>query len=85
MTDPTSLDVLRSLIDPLRLAVAGNGVAGPVSIESISDQTGRSKREVAGAIGDLRAIGLLDDDGVVRTDILRSVARELPRGCTAVG
>ena len=79
MTDPTSLDVLRSLIDPLRLAVAGNGVAGPVSIESISDQTGRSKRDVAGAIGDLRAIGLLDDDGVVRTDILRSVARELPR------
>jgi len=79
MSVPTSLDVLRSLVDPLRLAVAGNAVNGPVSIEAVATQTGRTKRDVAGAVGDLRALGLLDDDGMLQSDILRSVARELPR------
>lgn len=79
MPGPTSLDLLRALIDPLRLAVAGNAVNGPVSIEAVADQTGREKRDVAGAVGNLRALGLLDDDGMIQADVLRTVARELPR------
>ncbi|MGI9641467.1 MAG: GNAT family N-acetyltransferase [Acidimicrobiia bacterium] len=79
MPTPTSLDLLRALVDPLRLAVAGNAVGGPVSIEVVADLTGAEKRDVAGAVGDLRALGLLDDDGMLQVDVLRVVARELPR------
>ncbi|MGI9528749.1 MAG: GNAT family N-acetyltransferase [Acidimicrobiia bacterium] len=79
MSTPTSLDLLRALVDPLRLAVAGNAVGGPVSIEAVAELTGREKRDVAGAVGDLRALGLLDDDGMLQVDVLRIVARELPR------
>lgn len=85
MAAPTSFDVLRALVDPLRLAVAGNAVNGAVSIDAVASQTGRTKRDVAGAIGELRAIGLLDEDGMLQVDILRHVARDLPRDARPSG
>lgn len=80
MTDdqPTSFDLLKAVLDPLRLAVLGASVGRPVSIGEIEAQTGASRREIAAAIGSLRSSGLLDGDGVVVPDVLRAIAMDLP-------
>ena len=85
MTKPTAYDMLRAVVDPLRLAVAGAAVAGPVSIDAVARETGASKKEVARAVGDLRAVGILDEDGMVDRDALRTIGRELPRSPGASG
>jgi RimJ/RimL family protein N-acetyltransferase len=79
MTAPTAYDLLRAVLDPVRLAVAGASVASPVSIESVADETGVPKKEIAKAAGDLRALGLLDEDGMIDREALRVIVRALPR------
>lgn len=80
MTDePTSLDLLRSLVDPLRLAVAGAAVGGPVSIDAVVSQTGRDRKDVARAVGDLVGAGILDADGSISGGALAAIGRDLPR------
>jgi len=78
VSEPTPLDVLRASLDPLRLSVLGDAAAGPVSLKAVADRMGVSTREVAEAVGHLRAVGLLDGEGALATDALRSVARVLP-------
>ena len=79
MSAPTAYDLLRALLDPVRLAVAGSAVASPVSIDAVAEETGASKKDIAKAVGDLRALGLLDEDGVVDREVLRTIGRDLPR------
>lgn len=78
MSDPQPLDVLRSLLDPIRLGVAGVAAAGPVAIAEAADRLDTDTRTVAKAVGDLRALGLLDDTGALDVGTLRSVATSLP-------
>ncbi|GMQ98918.1 MAG: hypothetical protein BMS9Abin17_1454 [Acidimicrobiia bacterium] len=76
--EPTSLDLLRAVLDPTRLATLGAGVNAEVSIGELADRLGVTHRDVADAIGSLRASGFLTQDG--RTDelALRAIARTLP-------
>jgi len=73
------LDVLRAVLDPVRLAVLGAAAEGEVSIEDLAGRLKLRRRDVAKAIGDLRAIGVLDDDCRLDTEVLASVGRSLPR------
>jgi RimJ/RimL family protein N-acetyltransferase len=77
--EPTALDVVKAVLDPLRLAVLGSAASGPVSVAEVSDRLGVEPREVAEAIGNLRAVGLLDDAASLDVDALRGVAKDLPR------
>jgi len=78
MAEPTSLDLLRAVLDSTRLATLGAGVNAVVSIEELADRLGIEHRDVADAIGSLRASGFLTQDG--RTDelALRAIGRSLP-------
>jgi len=78
MAEPTSLDLLRAVLDSTRLATLGAGVNAEVSIGELAERLGVTHRNVADAVGSLRASGLLTRDG--RTDdlALRAIARTLP-------
>lgn len=67
--------LLRLLLDTDRLAVAGALAARSRSVDALVEATGRDRRTVLAAIGDLRSAGLvvpdaefyrLDDDALVR-------------------
>lgn len=60
----TPLELLRLLLDHDRLAVAGVLAARPMTTDEVVAATGRDRRVVLTAIGDLRAAGLVttDDD-----------------------
>jgi hypothetical protein len=55
----TPAELLRLLLDPDRLAVAGVLASRAMTTKEAVDATGRSKRVVLAAIGDLRAAGLV--------------------------
>jgi hypothetical protein len=55
----TPAELLRLLLDPDRLAVAGALASRAMTTKEAVDATGRSKRVVLTAIGDLRAAGLV--------------------------
>jgi RimJ/RimL family protein N-acetyltransferase len=78
LTDTAPIDVLRALLDPIRLRVLGAALDESVAIADLSARTGLELRDVAAAVGYLRGVGLLDDDGRVDQQVLRGVARELP-------
>lgn len=79
MSRPEPLDVLRALLDPVRLAVAGASAAGPVPLRELAERLDVRPKAVARAVGDLRTVGLLDAEGALRTDVLRTVAASLPQ------
>jgi hypothetical protein len=56
-------ELLRLLLDHDRLAVAGALASRRMTTREVVDATGRSKRVVLIAIGDLRAAGLVSVDG----------------------
>jgi hypothetical protein len=56
-------ELLRLLLDPDRLTVAGALASRQMTTKEIVDVTGRSQRVVLTAIGDLRAAGLVAVDG----------------------
>ena len=71
-------ELLRLLLDPDRLAVAGALASRAMSTTEVVDATGRSQRVVLTAIGDLRAAGLVTVDGehyAIDVAALREAAR----------
>ncbi len=73
----TPSDFVRLLLDPIRLAVAGDAVAGSSDIAALAARLGVDERAVAEARGKLAAAGLMDGDMLDR-DALRAVAQALP-------
>jgi hypothetical protein len=59
----TPFDLVRLLLDHDRLAVAGVLAARPATTDAVVDATGRDRRVVLAAIGDLRAAGLVTVEG----------------------
>ncbi len=72
-------DFLRLVLDPLRLAVLGRAVEGPIDVEHIASTHNRPVREVQEAVGRLRAAGLLDEDLELDRGALREIAASLPQ------
>lgn len=58
-----SYELIRLLLDRDRLAVAGALAARAMTTDDLVDSTGRDRRSVLSAIGDLRAAGLVDAEG----------------------
>jgi len=79
VAEPTTLDLLKAVLDPVRLAVLGASVAGTVDIHGISETLNVTRAEVARAVGDLRSSGLVRPDGSLDAEALRDIARSLPR------
>ena len=75
---PDALTTLRAVVDPVRLAVLGASVGGPVSIDRLANELGVPRRAVAKAIGALRGDGLLDEDAKLDAAALRAVAESIP-------
>ena len=74
----TPAELLRLLLDPDRLAVAGALAARQMTTKEVVDATGRNQRVVLTAIGDLRAAGLVAVDGehyAIDAAALRDAAR----------
>ena len=78
MSDPQPLDVLRALLDPTRLAVAGAAASGGLSVQDLAERLDIPAKAVARAVGDLRAVGLLDESGNLDAIAVRTVATSLP-------
>ena len=75
--DMTPAELLRLLLDPDRLAVAGALASRAMPTKEVVDVTGRNERVVLAAIGDLRAAGLVTVDGshyTIDTAALRDAA-----------
>jgi RimJ/RimL family protein N-acetyltransferase len=73
------LDLLRSVLDPVRLSVLAAAARGPVSIRAIAQDLDTDPKTVAKAIGELRSLSILDKDGVLDRDVLAQVGRSLPQ------
>jgi hypothetical protein len=74
----TSAELLRLLLDPDRLAIAGALASRAMTTDEVVDASGRDRRVVLTAIGDLRAAGLVVVDGdryTVDNAALRDAAR----------
>jgi hypothetical protein len=74
----TPQDYLRLALDPIRLAVLGRSVEGPVDMQATTSALGVPAKKIQEAVGSLRASGLLDADLRLDRDALRSVAAALP-------
>lgn len=75
-----SLETCRVLLDVDRLAVAGALAAAPLTTDELVDRTGRDRRDVLVAIGDLRAAGLVAAEGDryrLDADVLCEAARAI--------
>ncbi|MFV1971298.1 MAG: GNAT family N-acetyltransferase [Acidimicrobiia bacterium] len=79
------LDVLKAVLDPVRLAVLGAAVEGEISIDDLADRLNVRRKEVAKAIGDLRAIGVLDYECRLDAGALASLGRSLPHEYSGLG
>ena len=73
----TPSEFVRLLLDPVRLAVAGDAVAGGSDVAALAARLGVDERTVATARGKLAAAGLLDGENINR-EALRAVAQSLP-------
>jgi hypothetical protein len=73
----TPSEFLRLLLDPIRLAVAGDAAAGGSDPEVLANRLGVDQRAVAEARGKLLASGLLTAEGL-NAALMRDVARLLP-------
>ncbi|GMQ94415.1 MAG: hypothetical protein BMS9Abin12_1905 [Acidimicrobiia bacterium] len=73
------LDLLRAVLDPLRLAVLSESFGEGVSMGEISERLDVPKKEVARAVGDLRSSGLLSADGTINRIALAEIGRSLPQ------
>ncbi len=85
LMDP--LDLLRLLLEPLRLAVVGDLVAAPRTSAELADRHGLPPEEVLRTLAPLVQEGLLGtaDDRTYHLDVgaWREVARRLPRSAPA--
>jgi hypothetical protein len=73
------LEFLRAVLDPMRLSVLAASVHGPVSIQDTAETLGVEPKEVAEAVGNLRSLEILDDEGALNKDALVELARSLPQ------
>lgn len=73
------LEFLRAVLDPMRLSVLAVSVRGPVSIQDTAETLGVEPKEVAEAVGNLRSLEILDDEGALNKDALVELARSLPQ------
>lgn len=71
-------EFIRLCVDPVRLAVLGQAAIGQVDASRLAAGLGVSERDVVAAKGRLQAAGLLDIDGRLVLEVLRSVAVALP-------
>lgn len=74
--DPAAF--IRLCVDPVRLAVIGHAAPHPVDTAQLATALGVPEREVLEAKGRLQSAGLLDGDGRLVLEVLRSVALALP-------
>ena len=72
------LDLLRAVLDPVRLAVLGSAAQGSISIDEIAERLDVHRKDVAKAIGDLRSLDILDKDGALNRGALADIGRSLP-------
>lgn len=72
-------EFLRLAVDPIRLAVLGDAVSGPVDIEQLSRALDVRVRTVRDAVGRLRAAGVLDANNELDKNLLRELAASLPQ------
>ncbi len=79
------LDLLRAVLDPVRLAVLGSAAQGSISIDDIAKRLHVPRKDVAKAIGDLRSLDVLDNDGALNRHALAEIGRSLPSGHTHQG
>jgi len=73
----TPSEYLRLLLDPIRLAVAGDAATGGSDLEGLAGRLGVDLRTVAEARGKLLASGLIGEEGLNAT-LMQEVARSLP-------
>lgn len=72
-------DLLRAVVDPIRLAILGAAAVGPVDVDDLATRLGTSPKRVRKEVGSLTAMGLLDRDGRVDVEALRDLGRSLPQ------
>jgi hypothetical protein len=72
------IDFLRLALDPVRLAVLGRALPGPVDPEALAAELNLPSHKVIRAIGVLRSAGLLTDDLRLVPGVLAEIARALP-------
>lgn len=72
-------DFARLCLDPVRAAALGRAAEGSLSADALSRALDIRRRDALEAIADLRLAGLIDDDGELLRDGLRSIAATLPR------
>jgi hypothetical protein len=68
---------LRAALDPVRLAILGRAISGPVDVDELTSALGVDRAHVVKAVGRLRGIGLLDANLTVQPETLRSLADSL--------
>lgn len=73
----TPSEYLRLMLDPIRLAVAGDAAAGASDPGELALRLGVDHRTVAEARGKLLASGLISEDGL-NAALMQEVARSLP-------
>jgi len=73
----TPSEFVRLLLDPVRLAVAGDAVAGGSDMKSLANRLGVDERSVAEARGKLLASGLITEQGL-DAEMLIAIAQSLP-------
>jgi len=77
-----AMDLLRSLLEPTRLAVVGTIATTPADLDQIEARTGVRRRDVLRTLGPLVQAGLVTREGdtyVVDAVAWRAVAQELPQ------
>ena len=72
------IDYLSVCLDPVRLHALGMAAAGPVSVDEIAEAMDVPRRDALEAIGTLRSVGLIDQEGRLVIDVLREVGAGLP-------
>jgi hypothetical protein len=70
-------DFLRTVVDPLRLQVLACAAIGITSTPEVSERCHTSERNVIRARSRLASVGLLDEAGAVRWEVVRSVGERL--------
>lgn len=85
MADPNPMDLIRAALDPVRIAVLGSAASGPVRISDLADRLAVDRKQVAKAVGELSAAGLLDAEGRLSTDMLRQIGQSLPKANEGLG
>lgn len=79
-------DLLRTLLEPARLAVLGSIATSPAGLDRIVAQTGVRRRDVLRTLGPLVQAGLVARDGdayVVDEPAWRGMAQQLPQAAPA--